>query len=88
MVHQSRDLFVLTNLICNLYPDLDTWTVFPWGDENGAVAGLICDIYTSAGEPFAGDPHGNLKRLCVIWKKLVINHLTRTRTRILPFQIR
>ena len=29
-----------------LYPDLDTWTVFPWGDENGAVAGLICDIYT------------------------------------------
>ncbi|MDY4760900.1 type I glutamate--ammonia ligase [Streptococcus thoraltensis] len=45
-----------------LYPDLDTWTVFPWGDENGAVAGLICDIYTSEGEPFAGDPRGNLKR--------------------------
>ena len=45
-----------------LYPDLDTWTVFPWGDENGAVAGLICDIYTSAGEPFAGDPRGNLKK--------------------------
>lgn len=45
-----------------LYPDLDTWTVFPWGDENGAVAGLICDIYTPEGEPFAGDPRGNLKR--------------------------
>ncbi|MGT2907462.1 type I glutamate--ammonia ligase [Streptococcus dentiloxodontae] len=45
-----------------LYPDLDTWTVFPWGDENGAVAGLICDIYTSEGEPFAGDPRGNLKK--------------------------
>ena len=45
-----------------LYPDLDTWTVFPWGDENGSVAGLICDIYTSAGEPFAGDPRGNLKK--------------------------
>ncbi|MEQ9809953.1 type I glutamate--ammonia ligase [Streptococcus jiangjianxini] len=45
-----------------LYPDLDTWTVFPWGDENGAVAGLICDIYTSEGKPFAGDPRGNLKR--------------------------
>ncbi|MGT2833548.1 type I glutamate--ammonia ligase [Streptococcus halotolerans] len=45
-----------------LYPDLDTWTVFPWGDENGAVAGLICDIYTSEGQPFAGDPRGNLKR--------------------------
>ena len=45
-----------------LYPDLDTWTVFPWGGENGAVAGLICDIYTAEGEPFAGDPRGNLKR--------------------------
>lgn len=45
-----------------LYPDLDTWIVFPWGDENGAVAGLICDIYTAGGEPFAGDPRGNLKR--------------------------
>lgn len=48
-----------------LYPDLDTWTVFPWGDENGAVAGLICDIYTAEGEPFAGDPRGNLKRALV-----------------------
>lgn len=45
-----------------LYPDLDTWIVFPWGDENGAVAGLICDIYTAEGEPFSGDPRGNLKR--------------------------
>ncbi len=45
-----------------LYPDLDTWIVFPWGDENGAVAGLICDIYTAEGEPFVGDPRGNLKR--------------------------
>lgn len=45
-----------------LYPDLDSWIVFPWGDENGAVAGLICDIYTAEGEPFAGDPRGNLKR--------------------------
>lgn len=45
-----------------LYPDLSTWTVFPWGDENGAVGGLICDVYTPSGEPFAGDPRGNLKR--------------------------
>lgn len=45
-----------------LYPDLNTWTIFPWGDENGRVAGLICDIYTTEGEPFAGDPRGNLKK--------------------------
>lgn len=45
-----------------LYPDLDTWIVFPWGDENGSVAGLICDIYTTEGKPFAGDPRSNLKK--------------------------
>ncbi len=45
-----------------LYPDLSTWTVFPWGDENGAVGGLLCDIYTPDGKPFAGDPRGNLKK--------------------------
>ncbi|MGT2923812.1 type I glutamate--ammonia ligase [Streptococcus caviae] len=53
-----------------LYPDLDTWTVFPWGDENGAVAGLICDIYTAEGEPFAGDPRGNLKKALRHMEKL------------------
>lgn len=45
-----------------LYPDLNTWTVFPWGDENGSVGGLICDVYTAEGQPFAGDPRGNLKK--------------------------
>ena len=45
-----------------LYPDINTWTIFPWGDENGAVAGVICDVYTPEGEPFAGDPRGVLKR--------------------------
>uniref|UniRef100_UPI001915F7CC glutamine synthetase beta-grasp domain-containing protein n=1 Tax=Streptococcus pyogenes TaxID=1314 RepID=UPI001915F7CC len=45
-----------------LCPDLDTFIVCPGGDENGAVAGLICDIYTAEGKPFAGDPRGNLKK--------------------------
>ena len=33
-----------------------------WGDENGSVAGLICDVYTTDHEPFQGDPRSNLKR--------------------------
>jgi glutamine synthetase len=45
-----------------LYPDLDTWVVFPWTAEKGKVARLICDIYNTDGTPFAGDPRGNLKR--------------------------
>lgn len=46
-----------------LHPDLNTWTVFPWGSDDRKVAILICDIYTTDGEPFAADPRGNLKRM-------------------------
>lgn len=47
-----------------LYPDYDTWTVFPWAiDGNKKIAILICDIYMPNGEPFAGDPRGNLKNM-------------------------
>ena len=56
-------LFASMSRICISYPDLDTWTRFPLGEmKNGSVAGLICDVYTTEGEPFAGDPRGNLKR--------------------------
>jgi len=46
-----------------LYPDLDTWVIYPWGSENGKVAGLVCDVYNPDGTPFAGDPRGILKRV-------------------------
>ena len=46
-----------------LYPDLDTFVVFPWTSEKGKVARLICDIYNPDGTPFAGDPRNNLKRV-------------------------
>ncbi|AYA75508.1 type I glutamate--ammonia ligase [Robertmurraya sp. GLU-23] len=46
-----------------LYPDLDTWVVFPWTAEKGKVARLICDIYNPDGTPFAGDPRNNLRRI-------------------------
>ena len=46
-----------------LYPDLDTWVVFPWTAEKGKVARLICDIYNTDGTPFEGDPRTNLKRV-------------------------
>ncbi|OLS39096.1 type I glutamate--ammonia ligase [Bacillus sp. MRMR6] len=46
-----------------LFPDLNTWVVFPWTAEKGTVARLICDIYTAEGAPFDGDPRNNLKRV-------------------------
>ncbi|MEW5898434.1 MAG: type I glutamate--ammonia ligase [Bacillota bacterium] len=45
-----------------LRPDPSTFVVFPWRPRDGAVARLICDIYTAAGEPFTGDPRYVLKR--------------------------
>lgn len=44
-----------------LYPDLDTWVIFPWVAED-RVARLICDVYMPDGSPFAGDPRYILKR--------------------------
>ncbi|SDC46289.1 glutamine synthetase [Paenibacillus sp. UNCCL117] len=43
-----------------LYPDLNTWVIFPWVAED-RVARLICDIYLPDGRPFPGDPRGILK---------------------------
>ncbi|HVC21100.1 MAG TPA: type I glutamate--ammonia ligase [Vicinamibacterales bacterium] len=46
-----------------LRPDLDTFQIFPWTNSTGEqVARIICDIYTPAGEPFAGCPRSTLKR--------------------------
>ncbi|MBS4194080.1 type I glutamate--ammonia ligase [Lederbergia citri] len=47
-----------------LYPDLDTWVIFPWtAEKGGKVARLICDVYGSDLKPFPGDPRSNLKRV-------------------------
>src|SRR5690554_1925633 len=46
-----------------LYPDLDTWVIFPWFPEKGKVARLICDVYNPDDTPFIGDPRGALKRV-------------------------
>ncbi|MDP4162792.1 MAG: type I glutamate--ammonia ligase [Bacillota bacterium] len=53
-----------------LYPDLNTWVVFPWTAEKGKVARLICDIYTPEGKPFEGDPRNNLRRVLDEMKEL------------------
>ena len=46
-----------------LYPDLDTFTIFPWRPQQGKVARFICDIYRPDGKPFEGDPRYILKRV-------------------------
>ncbi|QTD41916.1 type I glutamate--ammonia ligase [Sporosarcina sp. Te-1] len=53
-----------------LIPDLDTWMVFPWPSGTGKVARLICDVSLADGQPFSGDPRGNLKRIIKEMKEM------------------
>ncbi|GAA3323898.1 hypothetical protein GCM10020331_049610 [Ectobacillus funiculus] len=58
-----------------LYPDLDTWVIFPWTPEKKEkVARLICDIYNPDGTPFEGDPRNNLKRILKEMEALGFTH--------------
>lgn len=45
-----------------LYPDLDTFEIFPWRPQQGKVARMMCDVYRIDGTPFEGDPRYVLKR--------------------------
>jgi len=46
-----------------LRPDLDSFAIFPWRPRPGAVARLICDVYTPRGEPFPGCPRYILRKV-------------------------
>lgn len=46
-----------------LYPDLDTFEIFPWRPQHGKVARMICDVYRPHGVPFEGDSRYVLKRV-------------------------
>ncbi|MCF8000421.1 MAG: type I glutamate--ammonia ligase [Halanaerobiales bacterium] len=46
-----------------LKPDYDTFAIFPWHKEEGAIARLMCDVYTPDGEPFMGCPRNTLKKV-------------------------
>lgn len=59
---QESDLF--------LKPDLKTYSVVPWMNENGKTARVICDIYDSKGEPYRNDPRLILKRVASAAGKL------------------
>ncbi|WP_286152468.1 type I glutamate--ammonia ligase [Sporofaciens musculi] len=46
-----------------LYPDLDTFAIFPWRPQQGKVARLICDVYKPDGTVFESDPRYILKKV-------------------------
>ncbi len=46
-----------------LKPDLESFRIFPWADERGRVARVICDVVQPDGRPFPGCPRSALKRV-------------------------
>ncbi len=55
MTMQEPDMF--------LYPDLDTFEIFPWRPQQGKVARFICDVCRPDGTPFEGDSRHILKKV-------------------------
>jgi glutamine synthetase len=47
--------------ILYLYPDIDTFQIFPWRPQNGKVARFLCDVCCADGSAFQGDPRQILK---------------------------
>jgi glutamine synthetase len=45
-----------------LRPDPDTFAILPWRQQGGKTARIICDVCTTDGSPFAGDPRHVLKK--------------------------
>ncbi len=45
-----------------LHPDRDTFTMLPWRPAHDGVARLLCDVYSTDGKPYSGDPRQILKR--------------------------
>ena len=56
-----------------LYPDLDTFAIFPWRPQQGKVARIICDVYRPDGKQFAGDPRYVLRRVVEEEKQMGYN---------------
>ena len=54
-----------------LYPDLNTFEIFPWRPQQGKVARLICDVYKTDGTAFESDPRYNLKKVMTEARSMV-----------------
>lgn len=57
-----------------LKPDISTFAVLPWYEENGRCAQIICDVCLPNEKPFEGDPRGVLKRTLEKAKRMGLHY--------------
>lgn len=53
-----------------LRPELDTFCILPFSDKDVRLAQIICDVYTTDGLPFEGDPRFVLKQVLAKARKM------------------
>ena len=58
-----------------LYPNLNTFEIFPWRPQQGKVARLICDVYKPDGTPYESDPRYILKKVMAEAKRWGMNSM-------------
>ena len=68
-----------------LYPDLNTFEIFPWRPQQGKVARMICDVHYPDGRPFELDPRYILKKSCKRSRRNGVYAESKSGVRIFPF---
>ena len=56
-----------------LYPDYDSFEIYPWRPQAGKVARMFCNVYTVDRKPFAGDPRNILHNVVSMAKDMGIS---------------
>ena len=46
-----------------LYPDFDSFEIYPWRPQSGKVARMFCNVYTADKKPYSGDSRNILLRI-------------------------
>lgn len=59
-----------------LVPDIKTFAILPWLNENEATARLICNVFTPDGNPFLGDPRAVLTAMMDEAEKMGLTYNT------------
>ena len=59
-----------------LMPDPNTFALLPWTADTHRSARLICNVYTSQGEPFIGDPRQSLIHVLKQAEEMGYNFMT------------